>query len=126
MRFHKQNKSIPLEAGYGLHVRSLNAAEFEYICKEHHGVTPDVITCGTAAGGTSAKLSVADKAKLWDARLPGVSAERMRHLPDVTAGAPATLAHAQPHHLADDATLATNAPRIHAPPRERTATERRG
>eukprot|EP00965_Chrysotila_dentata_P115708 3823909-Pleurochrysis_carterae.AAC.1 len=50
----------------------------------------------------------------------------MRHLPDVTADAPASLAHAQPHHLADDAALAANAPRINAPPRERIGTERRG
>eukprot|EP00965_Chrysotila_dentata_P020378 675169-Pleurochrysis_carterae.AAC.1 len=50
----------------------------------------------------------------------------MRDLPNVTADAPNTLAHAQPHHLVNDATLAANAPRIHAPPRERTATKRRG
>eukprot|EP00965_Chrysotila_dentata_P136817 4525098-Pleurochrysis_carterae.AAC.4 len=49
----------------------------------------------------------------------------MRHLPDVTALALATLAHAQPRHLANDATLVANA-RIHASPRERTATECRG
>eukprot|EP00965_Chrysotila_dentata_P105495 3484214-Pleurochrysis_carterae.AAC.1 len=62
MLFHRQNKSIPLGAGYGLHVRPFNSAEFEYICKEHHGVTADVITRGKAAGRTSAKLSVADTA----------------------------------------------------------------
>eukprot|EP00965_Chrysotila_dentata_P094917 3139190-Pleurochrysis_carterae.AAC.3 len=50
----------------------------------------------------------------------------MRHLHEVTADALAMLAHAQPHHLAHDATLAANAPRIHAPPRERTAKERSG
>eukprot|EP00965_Chrysotila_dentata_P031708 1057748-Pleurochrysis_carterae.AAC.3 len=59
---------------------------------------------------------MADTAWLWGARLPGLSAERMRHLPDVTTNAPATLAHAQPHQLVDDITLAANAPRIHAPP----------
>eukprot|EP00965_Chrysotila_dentata_P130671 4320541-Pleurochrysis_carterae.AAC.1 len=50
----------------------------------------------------------------------------MRHLPDVTADAPALLAHAQPHHMADDATPTANAPRINAPPRERIVTEHRG
>eukprot|EP00965_Chrysotila_dentata_P033452 1113639-Pleurochrysis_carterae.AAC.1 len=29
MLFHKHNKSIPLEAGYGLHVRPLNSGKFE-------------------------------------------------------------------------------------------------
>eukprot|EP00965_Chrysotila_dentata_P167196 5520672-Pleurochrysis_carterae.AAC.1 len=106
--------------------RPLNSSEFEFTCKEHYGVTLDVITRGKAAGGQSGKLSVAETAWLWGAHLPGVFAERMGHLPDVTADAPALPAHAQPHHLADDATLAANGPRIHAPPRERTGTERRG
>eukprot|EP00965_Chrysotila_dentata_P235468 6200774-Pleurochrysis_carterae.AAC.1 len=45
-----------------------------------------VITRGkTAERGPSAKLSVADTAWLWGARLPGVTAERMRHVPYVTA-----------------------------------------
>eukprot|EP00965_Chrysotila_dentata_P175032 5777926-Pleurochrysis_carterae.AAC.1 len=82
MLFPKHNKSIPLDAGYGLHVRPLDSAEFKYICTEHHGVTPDVITRGKAAGGPSAELSMASTAWLWGARLPGVSAKRMRHLPD--------------------------------------------
>eukprot|EP00965_Chrysotila_dentata_P197007 6177950-Pleurochrysis_carterae.AAC.1 len=75
MLFHKQNKFISLDAGDGLHVRPLNSADFEYICKEHHsGVIPVVITRGNAAGGPSAKLSaVAVTAWLWGARLPGVS-----------------------------------------------------
>eukprot|EP00965_Chrysotila_dentata_P201893 6180811-Pleurochrysis_carterae.AAC.2 len=99
----------------------------DYTCGHHSlGVTPDVITHGKAAGGPSAKLSVADTVWLCGARLPGLSAERMRHLSEVTADVPAALAHASPHHLADDTTLAANAPRIHAPPRERTAIERRG
>eukprot|EP00965_Chrysotila_dentata_P027236 904871-Pleurochrysis_carterae.AAC.1 len=84
MLFHKHKKPIPFDAGYALHVRPLNSAEFEYICKEHHGVTFDIITRGKAAGGPSAKLSLADTAWLWGARLPSVSAERMRHAPDVT------------------------------------------
>eukprot|EP00965_Chrysotila_dentata_P159911 5281930-Pleurochrysis_carterae.AAC.1 len=71
MPFHKHNKSIPLNAGYGLHVRPLNSAEFEYFCKEyHHGVTPNITTRGKAAGGPSAKLSVADTAWLWGAAAP--------------------------------------------------------
>eukprot|EP00965_Chrysotila_dentata_P116217 3841878-Pleurochrysis_carterae.AAC.3 len=50
MLFHKHNKSIHLNAGYGLHVRPLNSAEFDYICKKHHGVIHDVIMFGKAAG----------------------------------------------------------------------------
>eukprot|EP00965_Chrysotila_dentata_P118214 3907148-Pleurochrysis_carterae.AAC.1 len=73
---------IPLDHGYGLPVRPLNSEEFEYVCKEHHGVTPDVITRGKAAGGPVSRLSVADTAWLWGARLPGLSAQRLRHLPD--------------------------------------------
>eukprot|EP00965_Chrysotila_dentata_P127563 4218691-Pleurochrysis_carterae.AAC.1 len=46
------------------------------------GVTPDVITRGKAAGGPTSRLSVADTAWLWCARPPGVSAQRLRHLPD--------------------------------------------
>eukprot|EP00965_Chrysotila_dentata_P152466 5038911-Pleurochrysis_carterae.AAC.1 len=73
MVYHRHGKSIFLDAGYGLRVRPLNSSEFEYICKEYHGVTPDVITSGKAAGGPSGKLSVAERAWLmWDARLPGV------------------------------------------------------
>eukprot|EP00965_Chrysotila_dentata_P181792 6001261-Pleurochrysis_carterae.AAC.3 len=57
-------QSIPVYAGYGLRVRPLNLSGFEYICKDHHGVTPNVITRGKAAGGASGKLSVADTACL--------------------------------------------------------------
>eukprot|EP00965_Chrysotila_dentata_P095758 3165135-Pleurochrysis_carterae.AAC.1 len=57
MVFHKHGESIPLDAGYGLHVRPLNSTEFEYICNEHHGDTPDVITRGKIAGGPSRKLT---------------------------------------------------------------------
>eukprot|EP00965_Chrysotila_dentata_P218990 6190878-Pleurochrysis_carterae.AAC.1 len=128
MLFHKHNKSIPLVTGCGLHMRPLNLAESEYICKEHEGVTPDQChsharqgcwstVCQALRGGHSLAVG---------ARLPDASAERMRHLPDVTADTRATLAHAQPHHLADDATLAANAPCIHAPPRESTAMKRCG
>eukprot|EP00965_Chrysotila_dentata_P180423 5955860-Pleurochrysis_carterae.AAC.1 len=69
---HKHGKFIPLNVGYGLlHVRPLNPAELEDICKKHHGVTPDVITRGKAATGPSpGTLSVADTAWLWGARLP--------------------------------------------------------
>eukprot|EP00965_Chrysotila_dentata_P090137 2975205-Pleurochrysis_carterae.AAC.1 len=69
MAFHKHNgKKIPLDHGYGLCVRPLNSEEFEYICKEHHGVTPDVITRGKATdGGPTSRLSVADTAWLWGA-----------------------------------------------------------
>eukprot|EP00965_Chrysotila_dentata_P039461 1312013-Pleurochrysis_carterae.AAC.1 len=52
MVFHKHNgKKVPLDHGYGLRVWPLNSEEFEYVGKEHHGVTPDVITRGKAAGG---------------------------------------------------------------------------
>eukprot|EP00965_Chrysotila_dentata_P163793 5407641-Pleurochrysis_carterae.AAC.1 len=41
MLSHKHIKSTPLDAGYRLqHVRPLNLAEFEFICKEHYGATP--------------------------------------------------------------------------------------
>eukprot|EP00965_Chrysotila_dentata_P005269 172995-Pleurochrysis_carterae.AAC.1 len=70
MVIHKHNKSIPLDSGYGLHVWPLNSTEFEYICNEQHGVTPDVITRGKTAGGLSSKPTVADTAWLWGARLP--------------------------------------------------------
>eukprot|EP00965_Chrysotila_dentata_P172414 5689543-Pleurochrysis_carterae.AAC.1 len=70
MVVHKLGKSIALDAGYGLHVRPLNSMDFKYICNEHHGVTPDVITRGKTPGRPSSKLTVVDTAWLWGARLP--------------------------------------------------------
>eukprot|EP00965_Chrysotila_dentata_P255812 6212347-Pleurochrysis_carterae.AAC.5 len=57
------------------------------------------------------QLSVVDTVWLLGARLPGVSAERMRHLSDFIADAPAMLAHAASHTnwlMSDGATLADN------------------
>ena len=87
---------------------------------------PDVITRGRSAGGPASKLAVQDAAQLWAARLPGVSADRLRQLPSLTADAPGQLQRVRPEQIADDATLTANAPKLHAPAVARYATSRRG
>ena len=122
--FHNHDGvQLPLTDNYDLVVRPVTADELP-------GAQPrptlDVITRGKSAGGPAAKLATPDTAQLWAARLPGLSAERLSKLPSVTADAPNKLANARPEHIADDATLMANAPRLHAPAVSRCSASRRG
>ena len=87
--------------------------------------TADPITRGKSGGGT-AHLTGADTARLWAMRMPGLSAERLRQLPDVTADAPRKLGKVTPEDITDDALLMANAPKLHAPPVRRRVTTHRG
>ena len=87
--------------------------------------TADPITRGKSGGGT-AHLTSIDTARLWAMRMPGLSAERMRQLPDVTADAPRKLGKVTPEDITDDALLMANAPKLHAPPVRRRVTTHRG
>jgi len=88
-------------------------------------VPRDPITRGRGGGGT-ATLSEVDTARLWSMRMPGLSADRLQKLPDITADAPAKLRKASAEHIADGYTLTANAPKIHAPPVQRRVTSHRG
>ena len=86
---------------------------------------PNVITRGKSAGGPAARLNISDTTRLWSARLPGVSADRLRKLAGA-AGVPESLVKARPEDVTDAATLSANAPKLHAPAVARRYTERRG
>eukprot|EP00973_Karenia_brevis_P034408 4746468-Karenia_brevis.AAC.1 len=64
---------------------------------------PGILTRGKHGGGPAARLPQQETVRLWSARLPGVSAERMRQLPAATKDAPTALAHAHPALVTDDA-----------------------
>ena len=128
---HAGQYTVHLDKQFNMQILPADAQQLDII-REHapdvveRNTPPGILTRGKHGGGPAARLPQQDAIQLWSARLPGVSAERMRALPEATADAPAVLAHAHPALVADDATLSANAPRIRAPPADRVHTERRG
>ena len=115
---------VPLERGYTLSVRAPTEAEARRLAREDASPT-HVVTRGKHPGRTTTTLHEHDLQQLWRARL-GVSAGRLRALPDVAVGVPDDLRKAKMEFTTDDAAMGSSAPRIHPAPVDRPRTDHPG
>ena len=115
---------VPLDAGYTLQVRAPSEADARRLASEDTA-PPHVLTRGKHPGRTTADLRGDDLQHLWRARL-GVSAGRLRALPDCTDGVPDELRRAKMEFTMDDTAIGAVAPRVHPAPVNRPETDRPG
>ena len=120
--FHRDNGVVmPFDAPRGIMVRAPRASDMRDVMGPHDRTTD--ITRGRHPG--PAGIASAETCMLWGARF-NCSAERLRHLPDVTEGAPNILRNATPEHVRTEDHLLANAPRIKPLPHGRPDTDHFG